>query len=41
MVPGRYNVTGTATAYTAQSTNPVLDLGAAGSTTVKDLVLIP
>jgi hypothetical protein len=41
MVPGRYNVTGTATAYTAQSTNPVLDLGAAGSTTIKDLVLIP
>jgi hypothetical protein len=41
MVAGRYNLTGTATGYTTQSTNPVLDLGAAGSTTVKDLVLAP
>jgi hypothetical protein len=41
MVAGRYNLTGTATGYTTQSTNPVLDLGVAGSTTVKDLVLVP
>lgn len=41
MVAGRYNMTGSATAYTTQSTNPVLDLGVAGSITVKDLVLIP
>jgi hypothetical protein len=41
MVAGRYNLTGTATGYTTQSTNPVLDLGLAGSTTVKDLVLAP
>lgn len=41
MVAGRYNLTGTATGYTTQSTNPVLDLGVAGSTTVKNLVLTP
>jgi hypothetical protein len=41
MVAGRYNMNGTATGYTTQSTNPVLDLGVAGSTTVKDLVLVP
>ncbi|MFN5256156.1 MAG: DUF4382 domain-containing protein [Limnohabitans sp.] len=41
MVPGRYNLTGTATDYTTQSTNPVLDLGLAGSTTIKNLVLTP
>jgi hypothetical protein len=41
MVAGRYNINGTATGYTTQSTNPVLDLGLAGSTTVKDLVLTP
>jgi hypothetical protein len=41
MLAGRYNVTGTATGYTTQSTDPVLDLGVAGSTTVKDLVLTP
>jgi hypothetical protein len=41
MVAGRYNLNATATGYTTQSTNPVLDLGAAGSTTVKDLVLVP
>jgi hypothetical protein len=41
MVAGRYSVTGTATGYTTQSTNPQLDLGAPGSTTVKDLVLTP
>jgi hypothetical protein len=41
MLAGRYNLTGTATGYTTQSTNPVLDLGVAGSTTVKDLVLTP
>jgi hypothetical protein len=41
MVAGRYNIHGTATGYTTQSTNPVLDLGLAGSTTVKDLVLTP
>ena len=41
MVPGRYNVTGTATGYTTQSTDPVVDLGIADSNTVKDLVLTP
>ncbi len=41
MVAGRYNINGTATGYTSQSTTPVLDLGLAGSTTVKDLVLVP
>ncbi|MGV0958630.1 MAG: DUF4382 domain-containing protein [Limnohabitans sp.] len=41
MVAGRYNVTGTATGYTTQSTNPVVDLGIADSNTVKDLVLTP
>ena len=41
MLAGRYSVTGTATGYTTQSTSPVLDLGVAGSTTVKDLVLVP
>lgn len=41
MVAGRYNVTGTATGFTTQSTSPVVDLGVAGSTTVKDLVLTP
>ncbi len=41
MVAGRYNVTGTATGYGTQSTDPVLDLGLAGSNTVKDLVLTP
>jgi hypothetical protein len=41
MLAGRYNLIGTATGYTTQSTNPVLDLGVAGSTTVKDLVLAP
>lgn len=41
MVAGRYNLSGTATGYTTQSTNPVLDLGVAGSTTVKDFVLMP
>jgi len=41
MLAGRYNLIGTATGYTTQSTNPVLDLGVAGSTTVKDLVLTP
>ncbi len=41
MVAGRYNLTGTATGYTTQSTNPVLDLGVAGSATVKNLVLTP
>jgi hypothetical protein len=41
MQAGRYNVTGTATGYTTQSTDPVLNLGSAGSTTVKNLVLTP
>lgn len=41
MVAGRYNLNGTATGYTTQSTHPVLDLGVAGSNTVKDLVLVP
>jgi len=41
MQAGRYSVTGTATGYTTQSTNPVLDLGVAGSTTVKNLDLTP
>ena len=41
MPPGRYSLTGTASGYTTQSTDPVLDLGAADSTTAKDLVLTP
>lgn len=41
MLAGRYNVTGAATGYTTQSTDPVLDLGVAGSTTVKDFLLMP
>lgn len=41
MVAGRYNLTGEATGYTTQSTASLLDLGAAGTTTVKDLVLTP
>jgi hypothetical protein len=41
MVAGRYNLTATATGYSTQSTSPQLDLGAAGSTTVKNLVLTP
>ncbi len=41
MVPGRYKVIGAATSYTTQSTDPVLDLGAAGTTTIKDLTLTP
>ncbi len=41
MVAGRYNVTGSATDYTTQSTNPVLDLGLENSTTLKNLVLTP
>ena len=41
MVAGRYNLTGTATGYTTQSTDPVLDLGLEGSTTLKNLVLSP
>lgn len=41
MLAGRYNVTGTATGFTTQSTDPVLDLGVAGSTAVKDLLLMP
>lgn len=41
MVAGRYSVTGTATGYTTQSTDPVLNLGVTGSTTVKNLVLTP
>ena len=41
MVPGRYNLTGKAAGYSTQSTSPQLDLGAAGSTTLKNLVLTP
>lgn len=41
MVAGRYNLTGTATSYATQSTDPVLDLGLEGSTTLKNLVLSP
>lgn len=41
MVAGRYNLTGTAKGYTSQSTDPVLDLGLEGSTTIKNLVLTP
>lgn len=41
MVAGRYNLTGTATGYATQSTDPVLDLGLEGSTTLKNLVLSP
>lgn len=41
MVAGRYDLRGTASGYTTQSTDPVLDLGVEGSTTEKDLVLAP
>lgn len=41
MVAGRYSVTGMAMGYATQSTDPVLDLGLTGSTTVKNLVLTP
>jgi Domain of unknown function (DUF4382) len=41
MVAGRYSVTGTATDYATQSTDPLLDLGLEGSTTLKNLVLTP
>lgn len=41
MVAGRYNLSGTATGYTTQSTDPVLDLGQEGSTMQKNLVLSP
>lgn len=41
MVAGRYNLSGTATGYTTQSTDPVLNLGLEGSTTLKNLVLTP
>jgi Domain of unknown function (DUF4382) len=41
MVAGRYNLTGTATGYATQSTDPLLDLGLEGSTTQKSLVLTP
>lgn len=41
MVAGRYNLSGTAAGYTTQSTDPVLDLGLPGSTTLKNLVLTP
>jgi hypothetical protein len=41
MVVGRYNLSGTATGYTTQSTDPVLNLGLEGSTTQKNLVLTP
>jgi hypothetical protein len=41
MVAGRYNLNGTATGYTTQSTDPVLNLGLEGSTTLKNLVLTP
>lgn len=41
MVAGRYNLTGVAIGYTNQSTDPMLDLGREGSTTLKNLVLTP
>lgn len=41
MVAGRYNLNGTATDYTTQRTDPVLDLGLEGSTTLNNLVLTP
>jgi Domain of unknown function (DUF4382) len=39
--PNLYKVYGSATGYTTQSTDPTVTLGAASSTTTKDLVLAP
>ena len=39
--PGVYKVYGTAEGYTTQTTDPSVTLGAAGSTTTKNLVLAP
>ncbi|WP_374480320.1 DUF4382 domain-containing protein [Zoogloea sp.] len=41
VAPGAYNVTATANGYTGQSTAPGVILGAPGSTTVKNLILVP
>jgi len=40
-VATKYNIVGSAPGYTAQSTTPALVLGAANSTTSKNLVLVP
>ena len=39
--PGSYQVDGSATGYTTQTTDPNVTLGAAGSTTTRNLVLAP
>ena len=41
VTPGLYKVYGTAGGYTTQTTDPRITLGAAGSTSSKDLVLAP
>ena len=41
VTPGLYSITGTAPGYTMQITEPGVTLGAADSTTTKDLVLAP
>jgi len=41
ITPGAYKVYGAADGYTAQTTDPNVTLGAAGSTTTKNLVLAP
>jgi hypothetical protein len=41
VTPGAYNVTASASGYTGQSTAPGVVLGAPGSTTVKNLTLVP
>ena len=41
VTPGLYKVYGTAEGYTTQTTDPSITLGAAGSSTTKDLVLAP
>lgn len=41
VTPGAYNVTATASGYTGQTTAPGVVLGAPGSTTVKNLTLVP
>ncbi len=41
VTPGLYMLYGSASGYTTQSTNPSVTLGAAGTTTTKNLVLTP
>lgn len=41
VTPGAYNVTATAAGYTGQSSAPGITLGTPGSTTVKNLILVP